>query len=399
MGNTPSSNNNTNSHANLYNQYINEQKRIIAAQQEQINNLSRMNLSQNTPQHNIPSNIMLQQMNTNQNNMSIPVGNVNNVNNQDLPRLQQQQNYQQHQTPQLPQIEGPSSQTKLNPYKILGIGKNYDEKSLKKAYLKKALVFHPDRGGSPVEFQKISIAYTLLLKKLSDQNNNHLHNDLRDNSQSYMSNQSSNNMRNTKMVDQFDVNLFNKIYDENKIEGVYDRGYGDWMEQNNSNKLLEQPKMFNKSFNKDLFNHEFNKYKSQQQKQMGSQVIQYDEPQVDISMKGKDSLMVLGQDNVSDFSGQSSGGLNFRDYKDAFTNSCLIDESSVNLDGRSNNIHAMKSSRSNINYKMSSEDLRKQELMKLKMEQEEQKRLQRLTNTDNQAFNTYERIHDRMLQR
>ena len=32
------------------------------------------------------------------------------------------------------------------------------------------------------------------------------------------------------------------------------------------------------------------------------------------------------------------------------------------------------------------------------MEKEEQKRLERLTNTDNQAFNAYERIHDRMLQ-
>ena len=131
---------------------------------------------------------------------------------------------------------------------------------------------------------------------------------------------------------------------------------------------------------------------------MGTQVVKYDEPQVDISMRGKDSLMVLGQDNISDFSGTSEGGLNFRDYKDAFTNSCLIDESSVNLDGRSDNIHAMKSSRSNINYKMSAEDLRKQELMKLKMEKEEQKRLERLTNTGNQSFNVYERIHDRMLQ-
>ena len=140
------------------------------------------------------------------------------------------------------------------------------------------------------------------------------------------------------------------------------------MEENSNNKLLEQPKMFNKSFNKDLFNHEFNKYKSQQQKQMSNsgQLVQYDEPQVDISMKGKDSLMVLGQDNISDFSGQSEGGLNFRDYKDAFTNSCLIDESSVDINNRSDNINSMKSSRSNINYKMSREDLRKQELMKVK---------------------------------
>ena len=396
MGNTPSSNNNNNNNnnysnnrnVNLYDQYINEQKRIIAAQQEQINNLSRMNISQNTINNNIPSNILLQQMNSNQNNMQQPVGSTNNVHNQQIP--------------QLPQITGPETQSKLNPYKILGIGKNYDEKSLKKAYLKKAMVSHPDRGGSPVEFQKVSIAYTLLLKKITDQNNNHLHNDLRDNSKSYMSNQSSDNKRNTKMLDQFDVNLFNKIYDDNKIDGVYDKGYGDWMEENNNNnKLLEQPKMFNKSFNKDLFNHEFNKYKSQQQKQMSNsgQLVQYDEPQVDISMRGKDSLMVLGQDNISDFSGQSEGGLNFRDYKDAFTNSCLIDESSVDINNRSDNIHAMKSSRTNINYKMSPEDLRKQELMKLKIEKEEQKRLQRLTNTDNKAFNIYEQIHDRMLQR
>jgi len=386
MGNTPSNaNTNVNSHTNLYDQYINEQKRIIAAQQEQINNLSRMNISQNTINNNVPPNILLQQMNTNQNNMRQPIGSTNNIPNQQIP--------------QLPQITGPDAQTKMNPYKVLGVSKNYDEKSLKKAYLKKALVHHPDRGGSPVEFQKISIAYTLLLKKLSDMNNSHLHNDLRDNSESYMTDQSSNNMRNTNMTDNFDANLFNKIYDENKIDGAYDRGYGDWIEKTNDTKSIEQPKMFNKSFNKDLFNNEFNKYKSQQQKQSGAQVITYDEPQEDISMRGKDSLMILGQNNVSDFSGQSSGGLNFRDYKDAFTNSCLIDESSVDISDRSNNIGSMKSSRTNVNYKMSREDLRKQELMRVKSERDEHKRLERLTNSDNRAFTMYDKIHDRMLQR
>lgn len=377
MGNTQSGTSNPN--VGLYDQYINEQKRIIAAQQQQIQNLSTMYLNQTT-QQNTPSNILLQQMNTNQNNHQQPVGSTNNIPNMKLPQIE-------------------NNNSKLNPYKILGIGKNYDEKTLKRAYLKKAMVSHPDRGGSQSEFQKVSIAYTVLLKKLSDQNNNHLHNDLRNNSQSYMTQQSSNNMRNTNMTDQFDINLFNKIYDENKIEDVYDKGYGDWMSQNTNEKLLEQPKMFNKSFNKDLFNNEFSKYKSQQQKQMGNQVVQYDEPQVDISMRGKDSLMVLGQKNVSDFSGQSSGGLTFRDYKDAFTNSCLIDESSVNLDNRSNNIHSLKSSRTNVNYKMSADDLRKQELIKLKLQKEEEQRIYRLQQRDNQAFNSYERIHDRMLQR
>ena len=59
-------------------------------------------------------------------------------------------------------------------------------------------------------------------------------------------------------------------------------------------------------------------------------MVKYDEPQVDISMRGKDSLMILGQNNISDFSGTSEGGLTFRDYKDAFTNSCLIDIHSQN---------------------------------------------------------------------
>ena len=337
MGNTPSAN----THTDLYEQYLNEQKRIIAAQQEQINNLSRMNYQNNTVNqpHNIPANVYIQ---------SMPIQRPQTTYSNDA-------KYQQPPS-DVPRIENGNirdpGKGKLNPYKILGITKKYDEKSLKKAYLKKALISHPDRGGSPVEFQQVSIAYTLLLKKLKDKNNNHEHNDLRNNSQSYMSGQQSDNIRNVNMSEQFDVNMFNKIYEDNKEDTVYDRGYGDWMKEDNGQKMLQQPKMFNKSFNKDLFNHEFEKYKVSQQKKMGGELVNYEEPQVDISMRGKDSLMLLGQEKVSDFSGTSEGGLTFRDYKDAFTNSCLIDESSVDINNRSDNINSMKSSRTNINYKI-----------------------------------------------
>ena len=381
MGNTQSGE--TQTRTNLYEQYLNEQKRIIAAQQEQINNLSRINLQNNSvqQQHRIPSNIYVQ---------SMPVRNAQNTYSGDSPQQP------------FPQIENKravaaGSRDKLNPYKILGITKKYDEKSLKKAYLKKALVTHPDRGGSPIEFQQVSIAYTLLLKKLKDKENNHEHNDLRNNSQSYMSNQQSDNSRNINMTEQFDVNMFNKIYEDNKEETVYDRGYGDWMKEDNGQKMLQQPKMFNKSFNKDLFNSEFEKYKEQQRKQMGTQVVKYDEPQVDISMRGKDSLMVLGQNNVSDFSGTSEGGLNFRDYKDAFSNSCLIDTGSMDLSGRDNNMQGIERSRSNISYKMSEQDLRRQQIEKLRMEKEEQDRINRLNRQDNRAFATYEQIHSRLI--
>ena len=39
---------------------------------------------------------------------------------------------------------------------------------LKKAYLKAAMKAHPDRGGSPQAFQQVSIAFTILQKKLKD---------------------------------------------------------------------------------------------------------------------------------------------------------------------------------------------------------------------------------------
>ena len=379
MGNTQSGNTQT----NLYEQYLSEQKRIIAAQQQQINNLTMMNLQNNSvqQQHRIPANIYVQ---------SIPIRNAQNTYNGDSRQEQ------------FPQIENKTpvaagGRDKLNPYKILGITKKFDEKTLKKAYLKKALITHPDRGGTPVEFQKVSIAYTLLLKKLKDSENNHEHNDLRNHSQSYMSGQQSDNIRNVNMTEQFDINMFNKIYEENKEESVYDRGYNDWMKEDGNRKMLQQPKMFNKSFNKDLFNHEFEKYKAQQQKQMGSHIVKYDEPQVDISMKGKDSLMILGQNNISDFSGASEGGLTFRDYRDAFTNSCLIDTGSMDLSNRESNIQGIERSRSNISYKMSEQDLRKQQMMKMKMEKEEQDRINRLNQQDNRSFAVYEQIHSRLI--
>ena len=56
-----------------------------------------------------------------------------------------------------------------------------------------------------------------------------------------------------------------------------------------------QPKMFQGEFNKDMFNHEFEKYKQEQQQKMGSQIVQYQEPESRLSMKNQDSLVTLGQ--------------------------------------------------------------------------------------------------------
>ena len=135
---------------------------------------------------------------------------------------------------------------------------------------------------------------------------------------------------------------------------------------NETSSDVGQQKMFQGEFNKDMFNHEFQKYKQEQKQKMGSQIVRYDEPETRISMRGQDSIVTLGQGKVSNFSGETGTGLNFTDYKAAFTtDSTLIDESMVSLDGRSTSVKGLEQQRSNISYQMSAEDRERQAYQKL----------------------------------
>ena len=365
---------------------MNEYKRMIIAQQEQINQLSHMNIKQNIKSRqtsNMFFNEIPDQQQINQHNQQKQFNSY--------PRLNSQFN-----TINTNLIE--NNRPKLNPYNILGIDKNFDEVSLKKAYLRKALKTHPDRGGTAEEFQKVSIAYTILLKKINDSKNNHSHNDLRENSKGYMNEQNQDSRVNVNMTENFDVNLFNKVYDENKIETPFDDGYGGWISKNHLEDK-EQKKLFSGNFNKNMFNHEFEKYKREEQKKHGSQLVRYENPEVNISYKGRDSLSVLGQNKVSDFSGDTGSGLNYRDYKDAFTNSCLIDTGAFKDNGRPRDINSLESSRSNISYQLSEQDQKKLLIQQFRDKKEEEQRIQRLSDYDNKSFNAYDKIHQRLLNR
>ena len=301
--------------------------------------------------------------------------------------------------PEIPQMAPDHSlrklpSTKLDPYKILGISKKYTENELKKAYLKKAMKSHPDRGGSKAEFQKISIAYTVLKKKLKERGEIHSHNELKQNASSFMENQPI--TQNINMKDNFDADLFNKIYEENKIEDAYDHGYGSWMQESSSVSGASQ-KLFQGNFNKDLFNHEFEKYKQEQKKKMGSQMVQYQEPVERLSMKNQDSLVTLGQGRISNFSGEV-GNLGFTDYKAAFTtDSTLIDTSMVDINGRANSVKGVERERSNVSYEMTPQDAQRAAYQEALRQKEERARIQRLQVYDQQSEDMYNKVHKMLL--
>ena len=354
----------------VYASYIQKQQDLIYQQQNQINSLYRHNLQNQS--HMLP-------------NMYFQHG-----------IQQQQQQQQQPQIPQLPPAPSQHQTQKLDPYQILDLPKQYDETMLKKAYLKKAMKTHPDRGGTPQLFQQVSIAYTLLTKKLKEHDSKKSHNDLRNEAKGFIQTQESQPKRNINMKDNFDIDTFNKIYEDNKIEDVYDSGYGSWMEKNPA---LEsgQTKMFQNGFNKDMFNATFEQYKQENAKQHQGQLVKYEEPEVRLSMTNQDSLVTLGQKKISDFSGSTSN-LEFTDYKKAYTyGSTMIDVNSVSLDGRANSIDGVKSQRGKLSYQLSPEDQRKLAIQQMKEQQEEEKRIQRLQVYDQKHGQAYERIHGLLL--
>tara|TARA_Y100000768_G_scaffold385453_1_gene371617 strand:- start:1424 stop:2452 length:1029 start_codon:yes stop_codon:yes gene_type:complete len=341
MGNTPSLEGEDKS------KYIEEQKKIIREQQEQIQRLA-----------------------------SIAGSNVNEG--------------MQFNTPNT------VNKPKINPYNELNIGRNYDENSLKKAYLKRAMETHPDRGGTKEDFQRVTVSYKALMIKLNEEKESHEHNELRDNSSRYMNEQSNDNKMNVQYQDlskNFNSNVFNKIYEETKVEDVYDDGYSGWMKKNET---MEGDIQQNPSLTKDNFNDHFSKLKSEQVKKKGKQLTKYNKPMEDISYKNKSSIMTLGQGKVDDFSGES-GGLSYRDYKDAYTNTYLVEEEVGMNMNRPKDLKAAEQQRSNISYEMDEKGHREYSEQKLKEEQEEKLRLERLANYERKAFNIYDKVHQRMI--
>ena len=279
---------------------------------------------------------------------------------------------------------------KIDPYKILGMTKNYDKNSLKKSYLKMAVKYHPDKGGDPKKFKIVTLAYKILLKKLDERDNDKIHNDLKSGSEDYIKEQTSNNRRNVNMRDRdFDINKFNKEYSENRLKDDFaDDGYGDWLKQTEEETGVKMDQ-----FNKNKFHNEFLK---QKKKKTGSNLQKYADPEELVSMGNRDSIMILGKEKVSSYSGESNG-LAYRDLREAYSESTLIDTGSVDLSKRKDNIKDYNSQRKNVNHQMSESDIRTQIMREEQEKKDEVARLSRVSNRDKEIGTHYEMMHQRLM--
>jgi curved DNA-binding protein CbpA len=374
MGNTQSNPGVSQQQVDLVTQYIAQQQEMIKMQQQQINTM--LNKPQQQQQQHYTQRPQNQQQ-------------VN------YPRIMPPQGQQQRQQQRQQQQQQQPNKKKIDPYKVLGLSKHdpLDEKILKKAYIRKARKYHPDKGGSKQMFQMISIAYTVLKKKIQDSRQDLSHQELRQGSQGYIDSQEKKINPNLTGTE-FDVNLFNKIFNDNKIEEPTDDGYGKWMKEN---KVEEKGKMFTGKFNKSMFDSVFEEEKKRQEERYGnSQIVKFEGPQA-LNSNTSSQISIVGQGKIEDFSGDAGGNLQYRDYRDAFTRSCLISEQSVDPRQQYQNIQQYESERGNLSYDLSPEEGRRQEYLENKKKKQEHQRREVEKQRDLSYEQQYNKINSLLL--
>ena len=288
----------------------------------------------------------------------------------------------------------------IDALKLFQLPKNYDLEQLKMAYKKLALKTHPDKpGGNQEQFQLVTKCYLSLLEKYKNREEEKPFDDLRKGSNDYLKKQGGNG--NPAMdKDKFDLKMFNKIYEENKLWESGDDGYGDWFK---SNETEEAPELFGKKFNLNVFNSTFENHKDRLTGQTGA-IQEYKEPSELVSCSTGFTEIDIYAKKIEDFSKPLPVGgvggkrdLAFTDLKTAYTGrGAFIDPNKVEYKTYKN-VDELEKARSKIRFDMNDEERQQYEMRKRQQEYEEERRRNLILQRDNMISSTYEKTHERML--
>lgn len=307
----------------------------------------------------------------------------------------------------------------IDALRLFNIQENYTLDDLKAAYKKLAMKTHPDKPtGNAEQFQLVTKCYLSLLEKYKARENDRPFNELKQDSQSYLEDQAKLRMMNKNFTsskmggsntsgcvvdkDKFDLKLFNKIYEQNKLWDSNDDGYGNWFSSDASEEAPTE--LFGNKFNLNVFNSTFEDYKERLTAQTGA-IQEYNEPRELVSYSGGFTDIDQDARRIEDFSkpspvapnGKSGRELGYTDLKTAYTSrGAFIDPNKVEYKTYKN-VEELKKDRGNVRYDMTPEEMRIYQMKLHKQEQEEARRQALIRDRDNQIATTYSRTHERML--
>ena len=275
--------------------------------------------------------------------------------------------------------------------KIFQLSEQFTESQLKESYKKLVYKYHPDRGGDNTKFQYITKCYTFLLQQLELKIKDAQFQQLKE--QSINSIESQKTYQNTKFdKDKFDINQFNDIFNNNKLDNDDDSGYNEWIQNNKyDSEDISKNSQLNGKFNIDNFNNVFSDNKTNDKMEL----VEYKDP-VPTELNNNLQFSEIDDTVKGDYSSDVNNQLLYTDYKKAHTKTHLIDPNSINR-REYKNIDDLENERSNINYQMSEKDLIEDRIRKDQIELDEQERIKRIQYRDNKITDNYGKINKMMI--
>ena len=272
-----------------------------------------------------------------------------------------------------------------NPWEILELKyEDYNIQNIKKAYKKKALKYHPDKSGDNDKFQLITQAYIYLLGKAEDNEKLLKKTSVAVENIDYEDDVNENRENIYIDKDKFDINKFNKIFEDYKIPTSFDKGYGDLMKGE-----VEDNQVFGQKFNNDIFNAHFDKIKK------NMDLVEYREP--DALDSGNLGHTFLGINDIEDFGCMNSGSLLYTDIKKAHVDErLLIDVNKVKYKTY-NSIDQLESDRSKLSYEASIEDKKRNEYLERKRAEDENFRIQQQKDYDHMIKKQYNKLNRKLI--
>lgn len=279
----------------------------------------------------------------------------------------------------------------LDALNLFQLPPNYDLETLNKTYKKLALKTHPDKqGGSAELFAQVTKAYLLLMEKHKHQHHGKSFHEMKADMESYTKVEPG-----TISKEKFNSQVFNKIYEENRLYSVHDEGYGDWFSKDEPTK--EMPQIFSDKFNLNVFNSVFEKMNAEDN--TNNQIVESFGPNSLMCKNSNMGFTTLGETKVDNFGRSTNAGRNsevgYCDLKEAYNNKFFNPSNIKRKEYKS--VDDLKKDRANISYIPDEQELRRQEAVKQRDEMDEQRRIAALRGFDNAANDHYTRVHNRLL--
>lgn len=301
-------------------------------------------------------------------------------------------------------------------YAILGIDdtKPLTHDALKQAYKRAALRNHPDKGGSPEQFDAVTKAFLYVQEVLSKLIPIH-ESDARFSAPVTMD--SALRARGVvatapaprdalKLEDRapialnpkkLDMAVFNKLFEENKLpDPDKDDGYGDWLKSQETSRAIP-PNAMRGKYNADIFNRTFED-EAKKISATSQQIAKYTPPAEIILAPNFGSE--LGSDRPAQYTKAPAGsGIGYTDLKYAYGEGSTFSQgvAGVTMDGRPKNLEEAKREYNSAPRALTAEEAAAVASFDRAKEHAEAQRRQRLAVHDISAETAHERMKGRLM--